>query len=120
GGRGPGGARREGRRGADGRLVDRPDFDHSSGTNIVPKQMTVDELRHGTRWLLNRLYHPAHFAERVLGLYEVWPDSGRVVLGLGLDEGAEFYTHLLRAFASMGPEFRRIPLRVLRRWKQKP
>ena len=47
-------------------------------------------------------------------------DSGPVVLGLGLDDGAEYYTHLLRAFASMGPDFRRIPLRVLRRWKQKP
>jgi len=56
----------------------------------------------------------------VLGLCEVWPESGPVVFGLGEDDGPEFYTHLLRAFASMGPEFRRIPLRVLRRWKQKP
>jgi radical SAM superfamily enzyme YgiQ (UPF0313 family) len=105
---------------ADGRLVDRPDFDHYSQTNIVPKQMSVDELRHGTRWLLNRLYHPVHFTERVLGLFDTWPESGPVHLGLGLDEGAEFYTRLLRAFASMGPEFRRIPLRVLRPWKRKP
>ena len=30
------------------------------------------------------------------------------------------HTRLLRAFSSMGPEFRRIPLRVLRRWKRKP
>ena len=116
----PAGTPLEARLRADGRLVDRPDFDHYSGTNIVPKLMTTDQLRHGTRWLLNRLYHPVHFAERVLGLYEVWPDSGRVVMGLGLDDGAEYYTHLLRAFASMGPEFRRIPLRVLRRWKEKP
>ena len=116
----PAGTPLEARLRADGRLVDRLDFDHYSATNIVPKQMTADELRHGTRWLLNRLYDPNHFAERVLGLYEVWPDSGPVRSGLSLDDGAEFYTHLLRAFASMGPEFRRIPLRVLRRWKQKP
>jgi len=116
----PAGTPLEQRLRADGRLVDLPDFDHYSGTNIVPKQMSVDELRHGTRCLLNRLYHPAHFEERVLGLCEVWPDSGSVQLGLGLDEGAEFYTRLLRAFSSMGPEFRRIPLRVLRRWKRKP
>jgi radical SAM superfamily enzyme YgiQ (UPF0313 family) len=116
----PAGTPLEARLRADGRLVDRPDFDHYSGTNIVPKQMTIDELRHGTRWLLNRLYHPAYFTERVLGLYDVWPASGPVVFGLPEDDGAEFYAHLLRAFASMGPEFRRIPLRVLRRWKQKP
>jgi hypothetical protein len=116
----PAGTPLEARLRADGRLVDRPDFDHYSGTNIVPKRMTVDELRHGTRWLLNRLYSPAHFEERVLGLYEVWPDSGRVVSGLSLEDGAEFYTHTLRAFASMGPEFRRLPLRVLRRWRHKP
>jgi radical SAM superfamily enzyme YgiQ (UPF0313 family) len=105
---------------ADGRLVDRPDFDHYSQTNIVPKQMSVDELHHGTRWLLNRLYHPVHFTERLLGLFEVWPESGSAYLGVGLEEGAEYYTRLLRAFASMGPEFRRIPLRVLRPWKRKP
>jgi hypothetical protein len=43
-----------------------------------------------------------------------------VKLGLGNEEGAEHYTRLLRAFAAMGPEFRRIPLRILRQWKQKP
>jgi radical SAM superfamily enzyme YgiQ (UPF0313 family) len=116
----PAGTPLERRLRADGRLVDRPDFDHYSQTNIVPKQMSVDELRHGTRWLLNRLYHPVHFTERVLGLFDIWPESGPVHLGLGVDEGAEFYTRLLRAFASMGPEFRRIPLRVLRPWKRKP
>jgi radical SAM superfamily enzyme YgiQ (UPF0313 family) len=115
----PAGTPLEQRLRADGRLIDRPDFDHYSQTNIVPKQMSVDELRHGTCWLLNRLYQPAHFTERLLGLYEVWPDAGPARLGLGFEEGAEHYTRLLRAFASMGPEFRRIPLRVLRRWKQK-
>jgi radical SAM superfamily enzyme YgiQ (UPF0313 family) len=116
----PAGTPLERRLRADGRLVDLPDFDHYSATNIIPKQMSVDELRHGTRWLLNRLYHPVHFTQRLLGLYEVWPDSGPVHLGLGLEDGAEHYTRLLRAFASMGPEFRRVPLRTLRQWKGKP
>ena len=116
----PAGTPLEARLRAEGRLIDFPDFDHYSATNIVPKRMSAAELRHGARWLLNRLYHPGHFTDRVLGLYEVWPETGPVQLGLGLDEGAEFYTRLLRAFAAMGPEFRRIPLRVLRRWKQKP
>src|SRR5262249_51409061 len=116
----PAGTALEQRLRAEGRVIDLPDFDHYSATNILPKQMSVDELRHGTRWLLNRLYHPEHFTERLLGLYEVWPDSGPVKLGLGLEDGAEYYTRLLRAFASMGPDFRRIPLRTLRQWKRKP
>jgi radical SAM superfamily enzyme YgiQ (UPF0313 family) len=104
----------------DGRLVERPDFDHYSGTNIIPKLMSVEELQQGSRWLLNRLYHPAHFTDRVLGLCEAWPDSGAMAMGVSLDEGAELYTRLLRAYASMGPEFRKIPLRCLRQWKKKP
>ncbi len=35
-------------------------------TNIVPKQMTAEELGLGVRWLCNRLYRPDLFAERVL------------------------------------------------------
>jgi radical SAM superfamily enzyme YgiQ (UPF0313 family) len=34
-------------------------------TNIIPKQMTYDELVHGVRWLCNRLYRPAAFEHRV-------------------------------------------------------
>jgi len=34
-------------------------------TNIIPKQMTYDELVAGVRWLCNRLYRPAAFERRV-------------------------------------------------------
>ncbi|MGA2213470.1 MAG: radical SAM protein [Bryobacteraceae bacterium] len=34
-------------------------------TNIIPKQMTYDELVLGVRWLCNRLYRPAAFEHRV-------------------------------------------------------
>ena len=34
-------------------------------TNIVPQQMTRDQLLTGLRWLGNRLYHPAAFGQRV-------------------------------------------------------
>jgi hypothetical protein len=34
-------------------------------TNIIPNQMTRDQLLEGMRWLCNNLYHPAVFAERV-------------------------------------------------------
>jgi radical SAM superfamily enzyme YgiQ (UPF0313 family) len=35
-------------------------------TNIVPRQMTREEMLRGVRWLCNELYHPAAFGERVL------------------------------------------------------
>jgi len=34
-------------------------------TNIVPRQMTRDELLTGVKWLCNRLYHPDAFGERM-------------------------------------------------------
>jgi radical SAM superfamily enzyme YgiQ (UPF0313 family) len=35
-------------------------------TNIIPKQMSREELLAGLRWLGNRLYHPTAFGQRVL------------------------------------------------------
>jgi hypothetical protein len=34
-------------------------------TNIIPRQMTREQLLYGLQWLCNSLYHPAAFAERV-------------------------------------------------------
>jgi radical SAM superfamily enzyme YgiQ (UPF0313 family) len=35
-------------------------------TNIVPRQMTREQLLDGVQWLCNKLYHPSAFGERVL------------------------------------------------------
>lgn len=48
----------------EGRLV--PGEGVVFATNIIPRQMTHEELTHGIRWLANRLYHPAAFCERLL------------------------------------------------------
>jgi radical SAM superfamily enzyme YgiQ (UPF0313 family) len=39
-------------------------------TNVIPKNMTRDELFHGIRWLCNSIYHPAAFEERMLKLID--------------------------------------------------
>ncbi len=39
-------------------------------TNIVPVGMTREQLLEGLRWLCNRLYRPAEFAERVVMMIE--------------------------------------------------
>ncbi len=39
-------------------------------TNIIPKQLTEEQLYAGIRWLGNQLYHPAAFEQRVLQFIE--------------------------------------------------
>ncbi len=39
-------------------------------TNILPVQMSRDELFEGLNWLCNRLYRPAEFAQRVLNMID--------------------------------------------------
>lgn len=54
-----------------GRLVDGYEVPgHPWNTNLVPERMTREELTAGIRSLANRLYHPAHFAQRVLDYIE--------------------------------------------------
>jgi radical SAM superfamily enzyme YgiQ (UPF0313 family) len=43
-------------------------------TNIIPKQMTQEQLFAGLRWLCNRLYHPAAFGQRVLQFIESYQE----------------------------------------------
>ena len=39
-------------------------------TNIIPQQMSQEELLMGMRWLGNQLYHPAAFGKRILQFIE--------------------------------------------------
>lgn len=39
-------------------------------TNVIPKNMTRDELFQGIRWLCNSIYHPAAFEERISKLID--------------------------------------------------
>ncbi len=51
---------------AEGRL-DRDD-DPACGTNVLPLNMTREQLRDGFTWLMNELYAPASYFERLDGL----------------------------------------------------
>jgi radical SAM superfamily enzyme YgiQ (UPF0313 family) len=47
-------------------LAGGPEMAGSLGsTNIVPRQMSGEQLREGLRWLCSRLYEPAAFGERI-------------------------------------------------------
>jgi radical SAM superfamily enzyme YgiQ (UPF0313 family) len=76
-------------------------------TNIIPKQMTNAELRNGTQWLLNRLYDPVQFLERVRVLASTLP---RVVhVTRSSPSAAYLWSRILTAFDGLGAEFRNVP-----------
>lgn len=87
-----------------------PDMrDGCTDTNIIPKQMTVAQLRDGTQWLLNKLYAPDGFLGRLAVLAEHSPTATRGTNGQSLRRFAAMWQNLMRAFEGLGPEFRRVP-----------
>ncbi len=50
--------------------------DHTYDTNVVPKQMTVEELRAGYFWLMNQLYDESNFLARIKGILARFPAPG--------------------------------------------
>ena len=47
--------------------------DHTFGTNVRPKQMTVEQLRQGYFWLMSQLYDEEHYVERIRGILKRFP-----------------------------------------------
>jgi hypothetical protein len=41
-------------------------------TNVIPKQLSREELAEGLRWLVNKLYHPRSFTRRVRRFVDLW------------------------------------------------
>lgn len=58
----------------EGRLIqetaDMKQYARPSFSNVVPIKMSSDELTVGVRWLINRLYHPHNFGERMVSMIE--------------------------------------------------
>ncbi len=92
-------------------------------TNIIPKQMTKDELIMGLRWLANRLYHPLAFGERLLHFIEAVklpaqpkkvtarPQNRQLVMGV---------TQLVRRIPQLGPAEAEMFSKVTKKMRQKP
>ena len=82
--------------------------DGYTGTNIIPKQMTVHELQYGTQWLLNKLYTPDAFLQRVAVLAKHSPEPSAAVMA-NPQRFALIWKNLLQAYADLGAEFRSVP-----------
>jgi len=47
--------------------------DHTCDTNVVPRHMTVDQLRNGYFWMMNQFYDERNFLQRVRGALDRFP-----------------------------------------------
>jgi radical SAM superfamily enzyme YgiQ (UPF0313 family) len=98
---------------AAGRLQVDPVDDGYLSTNIVPLRMTSDELEQGTFWLLNRLYSPTAFLERVercAADLPVTPRGPALCTGAAIDR----LRRMRHAYRDLGPEFERLPEQMAR------
>jgi radical SAM superfamily enzyme YgiQ (UPF0313 family) len=75
----------------EGRLLDVPwSYYDTAHVTIVPKQMTVDELKQGYDWLCKKVYSPHRIAQRGLRTLSRYPLARRakkVMVSFGTDVG---------------------------------
>jgi hypothetical protein len=83
-------------------------------TNIVPKQMTSQELLQGTLWLLNRLYAPDAFLERLRVFAEHLPPLSQMAVAEPTGADPAYWERVAVSYARLGPELRDVPLRAAR------
>jgi radical SAM superfamily enzyme YgiQ (UPF0313 family) len=83
--------------------------DAALDTNVIPRQMTSRQLLKGTVWLLNKLYAPRNFLERLDVFASQLPStqpSARV--------DAAFWERVARSYAALGSELRDVPIEAAR------
>src|SRR4051794_40571230 len=99
---------------AEGRLKPLLLSDAMLDTNIVPKQMSSQELLKGTVWLLNRLYAPHAFLERLAVFAEHLPRASNMAFADAVNSDADFWRRMAVSYARLGPELREVPLQAAR------
>lgn len=95
-------------------------------TNIIPCQLSRDQLLDGTRWLCSKLYHPAAFGERVLRLIKTMgpkydaPCDNRMRHPGRFREIEGDSMGLLAGLARMGPDESKMWSRVTQALSRRP
>ena len=100
------------------RLLIEPMDDLYINTNIIPKRMTREQLFYGMQWLLNKVYQPRAFLDRVAIFAEHLPES-RATTAPATRRAAEFWDRIVSAYDGLGPEFRNIPRDAIRLFHRK-
>ncbi len=83
--------------------------DAALDTNVIPRQMTSRQLLKGTVWLLNKLYAPRNFLQRLDVFASQLPSVGP---STGVD--AAFWERVAKSYAALGSDMRDVPLEAAR------
>lgn len=103
----PEGTPLEARLAAQGRLRAEAVDDVYDSTNVIPLRMSSEELTAGTRWLMNRLYAPTAYLERLAVLAAHLPARG-AARPVGR-EGAVLWDRITQAYLHLGDDFAAMP-----------
>jgi radical SAM superfamily enzyme YgiQ (UPF0313 family) len=87
--------------------------DAALDTNIIPKQMTSQELLKGTIWLLNRLYQPRAFLERLSVFADQLPRSSVAARDQARTDQV-FWSRVAASYAALGSDLRDVPIDAAR------
>jgi radical SAM superfamily enzyme YgiQ (UPF0313 family) len=79
--------------------------DAALDTNVIPRQMTSQQLLKGTVWLLNRLYAPANFLERLAVFASQLP-----VQRQHRPTDTAFWERVASSYAALGSDLSDLPL----------
>ena len=84
--------------------------DAALDTNIIPRQMTSQQLLKGTVWLLNRLYQPRAFLERLSVFANLLPRTSATSPRDETRTDQAFWARVATSYAALGPDLRDVPL----------
>jgi radical SAM superfamily enzyme YgiQ (UPF0313 family) len=98
----------------EGRLKQLLLSDAALDTNIVPLQMTSQQLLKGTVWLLNRLYRPRAFLERLAVFADQVPKIAGAEAQREFRADEDFWRRLARSYSALGPDLREVPVEAAR------
>ena len=86
-------------------------------TNIVPQRMTSDQLHAGFKWLLNNIYSPEAFLQRLRRFSDLVPETNRGAAATR--PAAELWARVIRSFRTLGPGFAELPWQALRLFRHR-
>ena len=89
-------------------------------TNIIPQQMSQEELLMGMRWLGNQLYHPAAFGKRILQFIERCQPLPDLQLRTTRRKVEVEMMSVIQNVSRLGPEENQMFVDVIKASMQKP
>ncbi|HEV7665128.1 MAG TPA: radical SAM protein [Chloroflexota bacterium] len=88
--------------------------DAALDTNVIPRQMSSQELLKGTVWLLNQLYAPRNFLRRLNVFASQLPSIANSPSPSSPRDDVAFWERVAVSYSTLGPDLRDVPLQAAR------